>query len=90
LGGDQEICIHLAAVESVCTREQITLGQVVVDGGTHDSIRRGGGCGDDLSDQIGLACITGLGEVHLIAHPMRLACTTVARLEVRGRGEAYR
>src|SRR5437016_6217178 len=34
--------------------------------------------------------ITGYGEVDLLAHPMSLACTTVARLQVIGGGHAHR
>jgi hypothetical protein len=88
LGGDQEVCIHIAAVESVRAREQITLGKVVVDGGTHDTIRRGGRRREHLGAQIGLACIAGLGKMHLIADPMGVTFTTVARLEVIGGGDA--
>jgi hypothetical protein len=90
LGRDQEVCIHIAAVESVCTREQITLGQVVVDGGAHDTIRRGGRRREHLGDQIGLAWITSLGEMHFVADPVRLAFTTVACLQVIGRRDADR
>jgi hypothetical protein len=50
LGGDQEVRIHIAAVESVRAREPITLGKVVVNGGTHDTIRRGGRRREHLGD----------------------------------------
>ena len=46
LGGDQEVGIPIAAVESGRAREQIPRGQVMVDGGTQDNIRRGGERGE--------------------------------------------
>jgi hypothetical protein len=84
LGGDEEVGIDIAAVEEVRARQQITLGKVVVDGRTHHTIRRGGGRGDHLGNQIRLAWITGLGEVELVAHPMGVAFTAVAGLQVVG------
>jgi hypothetical protein len=54
LGGDQEVRIDIAAVEQVCTREEITLGEVVVDGGTHHAILRRRGRGEHLGNQIRL------------------------------------
>jgi hypothetical protein len=74
----------------VRARQQITLGQVMVDGRTHDTIRCGGGRDEHLGDQIRLADIAGLGEMHLIAHPVGVPLTTVARFEVIGVGDAYR
>ena len=68
LGRHQEVRIHIATVEHVCARQQITLGQVVMDGGPHDTIRGGGGRSDHLRHQIRLAWITGLGKVQLVAH----------------------
>jgi hypothetical protein len=90
LGGDQEVGIDIAAVEEVRARQQITLGQFVVDGGPHDTIRGDGGRGNHLSHQIRRAWITGLGEVQLVAHPMGIAFIAGAGLQVVGRGHAYR
>jgi hypothetical protein len=52
------------------SRKEIPIGQVLLDGGAHDAILRGRGRRHHLRDQIGVAGITGLGEVELIAHPM--------------------
>ena len=43
---DETVGIHIATIEQVGPRQQITLSKGVVDGGTHDTIRGGGGCGD--------------------------------------------
>jgi hypothetical protein len=88
LGGDQEVRIHIAAVESGRAREQITLGKVAGDGGAHATIRRGGGRGEHWRDEIRLVRITGLGEVDLRTDPLRVPFTTVARREIVGGGEA--
>ena len=90
LCGDQEIGIHIAAVEHMGAGQQLPGGSVVRDRRPHYAVRRGGRRRDNLRNQIGLARITGLCEVHLIAHPMGLAFTIVARLDVIGRGDAYR
>jgi hypothetical protein len=38
LGRDQEVCVHRAAVEHVCPGEEITIGHVLLHGGTHKAI----------------------------------------------------
>ena len=84
LGCDQSVCVHIAAVEHVCPRKEIPIGQVLLDGGAHDAIWRGRWRRHHLRDEIRVVSITGLGEVELIAHPMGLACTAVAGLQVVG------
>ena len=87
---DETVSIHVATIEQVGPRQQITLSKGVVDGGTHDTIRRGGRGGDHLRDQIRLIRITGLREVELIAHPMGVTFTAVAGLQVVGRRDPHR
>jgi hypothetical protein len=53
--------------------EEIALCQVLVDGRTHDAILRGRRCGQYLGDEMGLAIITGFGEMHFVAHPLDIA-----------------
>ena len=67
LGGDQEVRIDIAAVEQVCPRQEIPIGQVLLDGESHDAILRGGWRRHHLRDEIGVVGISGLGEVELIA-----------------------
>lgn len=90
LGRHQEVGIDIAAVEHMGAGQQITCGSIVYDCRSHHAVRRGGRRRDDLRHQIRLARITGLGEVHLIAHPVGLAFTAVARLQVIRRRDAYR
>ena len=73
LGRPQAVGIHIAAVEQVGPRQQFPGGSVVHDRRPHDAIRCGGRRRDDLRNQIRLARITSIGEVHLIAHPMALS-----------------
>jgi hypothetical protein len=87
---DETVRIHVATVEPVGPRQQITLSQGVVDGGTHDTIRRGGRGGDHWRDQIRRLRITGLREVELRAHPMGVTLTAVAGLQVVGRRDTHR
>jgi hypothetical protein len=82
LGRHQEVGIHIAAVEQVGSRQQVPGGSIVHDRRPHDTIRRGGRRRERLSNQIGLAWITGLREMHLIAHPMRVAFAAVPCLQV--------
>jgi hypothetical protein len=89
LGGDQEVRVDLAAVEHVGAWEEIPSGEVVLDGRPHDAILRGRGRRHHVRDHIRLPRITGFGEGERIAHPMGLALTTVAGLQVVGRGEAH-
>jgi hypothetical protein len=84
LGGEQQLGIHIAAVEHVRAGEEIALRQVVVDGGTHDAIRRGRRCGDHLGDQMGLALITGFGEMHLVTHALDVTFGAIAGLWIVG------
>ena len=42
LSADQEVRIDIAAVEQVCPGQEISIGQVLLDGGAHDAILRGG------------------------------------------------
>jgi hypothetical protein len=88
LGGHEEVRIDIPAVEQVYAWENITIGSVLLDGGTYDTILRGGRRRHHLCNEIGVAGIAGLGEVELITDPMGLALTTVAGLEVEGRGNA--
>src|SRR5262245_9422895 len=90
LGGDQEVRIDVAAVEQVRTREEIPLGEVVVDAGAHHAILCRRGRGDHLSNQIRLVGITRFREMHLIPNPMGIPFTTVAGLQVVGRRDAHR
>jgi hypothetical protein len=84
LCGDQEVGIHIAAVKHVGAGQEITGGQIVHERRPHGTIRRGGRRGDHLRDQIRLIRITGLGEVELITHPVGIAFTAVAGLQVVG------
>ena len=90
LGGDQEVRIDRAAVEQVDTWENITIGSVLLDGGTHHTILRGGWRRHHLCNEVGGVGIAGLGEVARRAHPMGLAFAAGAGLQVRGRGHAHR
>jgi hypothetical protein len=90
LGGDQEVGVPRAAVESVCPRQEIPIGQVLLDGGAHDAILRGRWRRHHLRDEIGVVGIAGLGEVERIADPVGLALTAVAGLQVVGRSDAHR
>jgi hypothetical protein len=90
LGGDEQVCIDIAAVEQVRAREELPLGEVAVDRRAHDAVLRGRRCREHLGDQIGLTHIAGLGEMELIAHPMGIAFTAVAGFQVIGRGKAHR
>jgi hypothetical protein len=88
LGGDEALRIHIAAVEHVGAWQEITPGEVVVDGRAHHAILRRRWCRDHLGDQIRPVGVTGCGQVNLIADPIGLALTTVAGLQVVGRGDA--
>jgi hypothetical protein len=90
LGGDEEVRIDISAVQQMRARAELPLGEVTVDRGAHDAILRGRWRREHLGDQIGLAGIAGLGEMHLIAHPMGVPFTTVARLQAIGGGHAHR
>ena len=65
LRGHEEVGIHGAAVEKVPARQQIAHGSVVRNGGSHDKIRRAGGRGEHLGDQIGLPWVTSLAIARL-------------------------
>jgi hypothetical protein len=90
LGGDPEVRIDIAAVEQVDAWEATTVGSVVLDGGAHDAIWRGGWRRHHLRDEISMVGITGLGAVDLLTDPVRFALTAVARLQVVGRRDAHR
>jgi hypothetical protein len=90
LGGDEEVRIDIPAVQQMRAREELPLGEVTVDRGAHDAILRGRWRREHLGDQIGLAGIAGLGEIHLIAYPMGVPFTTGARLQVIGEGNTHR
>jgi len=61
-----------------------------LDGRPHDSIWRGGDRRYHLGDEIGLAWITRLRQMDLIAHPMGVAFTAGAGLQVIGRLDEHR
>jgi hypothetical protein len=84
LCGDQEVGIHIAAVQPVSAGQEITGGHIVHDRWPHDTIRRRGRRGEHLRDQSRLLWITGLREVARIAHPMGVTCTAVAGFQVVG------
>jgi hypothetical protein len=90
LGRDQEGGSHVAAVEHMGARPQLTGGSVVHHRRPHHTIRRGGGRRAARRHQLRRAPITARREVPLIAHPIGRTLTTVARLEVIGRGKADR
>jgi len=77
---DETVSIHVATIAQVGPWQQITLSKGVVDGGTPDTIRRGGRGGDHVGDQIRLLRITSLREVERIAYPMGVTLTAVAGL----------
>jgi hypothetical protein len=89
LGGDQEVGVHIAAVEHAGAGQEIPIGQVLVDGGAHDAIVHGRGRRHHRRDAIGVVGIAGLGAVARRAHPMGLALTAVAGLQVVGCGDAH-
>jgi hypothetical protein len=86
LGRDQEVGIPIAAVEHVGPGQEIPIGQVLLNGGAHNAIWRGRWHRHDPCDEIWVVGITGLGEMHLITHPMGLAWTAVVGLQVEGDG----
>jgi hypothetical protein len=90
LGGDQEVRIHRATIESGRARKQITLGEGLLDRGPHDPIWGRGRRGDHLRHEIRRARITGLREVELLTHPMGVAFPAVARLHGIRRRDAPR
>ena len=90
VGSDEEVRIDIAAVEHVDAGEHITSGEVLLEGGAHDTILRGGRCRHHWCQEIGMAGIAGLGEVDCRAHPVSLALTTGAGLEIIGRRNAHR
>jgi hypothetical protein len=90
LRGDQEVRIDIAAVQQVRAREKLSMREVTVDRRAHDAILRGRRRRHDLCDEIRVVGIAGLREMDLRAHPMGLPFTTVARLQVIGRGHAHR
>jgi hypothetical protein len=60
VGGDEAFGIDIAAVEQVRAGEEVTRGQVSVDGRAHHAIRHGRGRCEHLGDEMRLAVITGL------------------------------
>jgi hypothetical protein len=85
LGGDQEVRINRAAVKQVRAGEEIAIGQVLLDAGAHDAIRRGRRCGYHVGDEMREVGITGLRDMALIAHPCKTALRAVPRLWIVGR-----
>jgi hypothetical protein len=69
VGGDKECGIHIAAIEQRRAREEITIGQVWLDGRSHDAIRRGrwGRCHRRHDRR--LALVAGFREMDLGADP---------------------
>ena len=82
-------CIDIAAIEQVYPGARAPLPSPVEWLGPM-TILRGRWRRHDLRDEIWVLDVTGLGEVHLIAHPMSVPLTAIARLEVIGRGDACR
>jgi hypothetical protein len=80
VGGDEAFGIDIAAVEQVRAGEEVTRGQVSVDGRAHHAIRHGRGRCAHLGDEMRLAVITGLGQVDCVAHPLDAPLRTVPRL----------
>jgi hypothetical protein len=81
---DQEVGIHVATIKQVGPRQQSTSGQVGFNRRPHHTIRCRGRRGEHLRDPIGVLRLTGLREVELRAHPMGVAFTAVARIQVVG------
>jgi hypothetical protein len=84
LRGHQEVGIHIAAVEQMGARQQVACGQILDDGRAHRTIGRCRRGREHLRNQIGVLWLTGLGEVELIADPLRVAFRAIAGLKLVG------
>jgi hypothetical protein len=82
LRGHQAIGIHGATVEQLCARQQVPGGSILDDGRPHRPSGRGRRGREHLENQIGVFWLTSLGEVVLIADPLRVAFCAVAGLQV--------
>jgi len=87
--GHQEVGIDRAAVEPMGSRPEVSCRHILDDGRSHGTVGRGRRGREHLGNQIGVLRLTGLAEVQLIAHPLRVAFRAVAGLELIGRGEAH-
>lgn len=90
LGRDQQVRIDSPAVEPVAAWEEMTMGEVLLDSRAHDAILRGRWRRHPWCHELGGVGLTGLRAVDLRTDPMRLALTTVAGLQVVGRGAPLR
>jgi hypothetical protein len=77
LGGTQERGIDITAVEQMRARQEITIGQVLLDGRSHDAIGRGRRCRQHLGDELWVVIITGVGQVNPLADPGDTALSTI-------------
>jgi hypothetical protein len=73
LGSDEEVGIHIGAIEQMETGEETTIGQVLLDGRSHDAIRCGRWGRHHLRHDRRLAIVAGFCEMDLVAHPGDLA-----------------
>jgi len=82
LGTGEELSVHIATVEYMRAWEHSALGSILLNHGSHDTIGGGHRSGERLGDQIGVAVITGLTQVGLIADPLRVAFGTITGLQL--------
>jgi hypothetical protein len=68
VGGDQEVRIDIPAVQQMRAGEEITIGQVLLDGRSHNAIQCSRWGRQHLRDDRRLALVTGFREVDLVAH----------------------
>jgi hypothetical protein len=89
-GRHQEVRSDIPAIAQVDAGEDITVGEVLSDGGTHPPILCGGWRRQHWRHEVGGVGIPGRRAADRIADRMGLALTPVAGLQVVGRGAAHR
>ncbi len=87
LGGDQEVRIDIPAVQQVRAGEEITIGQVLLDGRSHDAIRCSRWGRQHLRNDRRLALVAGFREMDLVADPGDPAFRAVPGVWIVGGGD---
>lgn len=84
VGGD------IAGIDDLLARCHLAGGQVGLNGGEHGKIRGRGRYDRHIGDEVGRIIVTGFGNMHLVARPLRLALFAVVGIRVIGGADQQR